>query len=216
MKWNLAPLSRSHTLWNPPEDVDRSRTNSVFVVGMWSELGRLWPACLLCWVRTGSRVLLYLQVHSGDVRPDGLWELPAGLHVFHGSQKQAPDHQVAPPVLRLYRQEVRRVHLPGQSCGVELCVCVQHQQKLNKKRSVFPWHVFWSAGWRRTWRGCWWFIQPGTSKLSSHWSNPLSGVQHTLTQYYLFIQVTLATTEYKSNWEPWQRFLRNELGLFRQ
>lgn len=62
--------------------------------------------------------VVYLQVHRGDVGPDGLRELPAGLPVCHGSQKQAARHQMAAPVLHLHRQEVRRFHSPGR-WGVE-------------------------------------------------------------------------------------------------
>lgn len=50
---------------------------------------------------------LPLQVHRGDAGPDGLRELPAGLPVRHGSQKQAALHQMASPVLHVHRQEVQ-------------------------------------------------------------------------------------------------------------
>lgn len=54
----------------------------------------------------GRGLCTWLQVHCGDSGPDGLGELPAGLPVCHGPQKQAACYPVAPPVLHVHRQEV--------------------------------------------------------------------------------------------------------------
>lgn len=61
-----------------------------------------------------------LQVHRGNAGPDGVRELPAGLPVCHVSQKQTARHQVAPPVLHIYRQEVRSFRSPGAASVIVL------------------------------------------------------------------------------------------------
>lgn len=53
------------------------------------------------WTLTWDLVV-HLQVHGGDVGPDGLRELPAGLPVCHGAQEQAATNQMAAPLLHIH------------------------------------------------------------------------------------------------------------------